>query len=95
MRPNRPSLSRINGITLLRVYQNPFEIDYTENAATNMMFNEFEISTLRNMTLNYKKYIALFCFFVCLFLLIFLYSYECTHTEQSTSYRLKNIVCKL
>jgi hypothetical protein len=55
------SYDPIDDDTTFEVYvssiQNPFEIDYTENAATNMMFNEFEISTLRNMTLNYKKYI--------------------------------------
>ena len=55
------SYDPIDNDTTFEVYvssiQNPFEIDYTENAATNMMFNEFEISTLRNMTLNYKKYI--------------------------------------
>ena len=36
---------------------NPFEIDYTINAETNMMFNEFQVSPLRNMKLEYKKYI--------------------------------------
>jgi len=55
------SYDPIDNDTTFEVYvssiQNPFEIDYTENAATNMMFNEFEISPLRNMTLNYKKYI--------------------------------------
>ena len=37
--------------------QNPFELDYSENADTNMMFSEFEVSPLRNMKLNYKKYV--------------------------------------
>ena len=37
--------------------QNPFEIDYTDSAETNMMFNELPVSELRNMKLNYKKYV--------------------------------------
>lgn len=37
--------------------QNPFELDYSENAETNMMFNELPTSPLRNMKLNYKKYV--------------------------------------
>ena len=36
--------------------RNPFDIDYTVNAETNMMFNEMEVSSLRNMKLEYKKY---------------------------------------
>lgn len=37
--------------------QNPFELDYSENAETNMMFNELPTSPIRNMKLNYKKYV--------------------------------------
>jgi len=47
--------------TTLEIYissiSNPFEIDYTVNAETNMMFNEFQVSPLRNMKLEYKKYV--------------------------------------
>jgi hypothetical protein len=55
------SYDPIENDTTFEIYvesiQNPFEIDYTENAETNMMFNEFEVSQLRNMKLNYKKYV--------------------------------------
>ena len=37
--------------------QNPFEIDFSINSETNMMFNEIPVSPLRNMKLNYKKYV--------------------------------------
>ena len=47
--------------TTLEIYlssiQNPFEIDFTQNAETNMMFYEMPVSPLRNMKLEYKKYI--------------------------------------
>jgi len=47
--------------TTLEIYltsiQNPFEIDYSQNAETNMMFYEMPVSTLRNMKLEYKKYV--------------------------------------
>lgn len=55
------SYDPIENDTTFEVYissiQNPFGIDYTENAETNLQFNEFEVSPLRNMKLNYKKYI--------------------------------------
>ena len=41
---------------LISSIRNPFDIDYTVNAETNMMFNEMEVSSLRNMKLEYKKY---------------------------------------
>ena len=41
---------------LLTSIRNPFDIDFTVNAETNSMFNEMEVSPLRNMKLNYKKY---------------------------------------
>lgn len=37
--------------------RNPFEIDFSINAETNMMFNENQVSPLRNMKVEYKKYI--------------------------------------
>ena len=37
--------------------QNPFELDYSDNAETNLLFNEFQVSPLRNMKVNYKKYV--------------------------------------
>lgn len=37
--------------------QNPFEIDFSVNSVTNMMFNELPVSPLRNLTLEYKKYV--------------------------------------
>ena len=37
--------------------QNQFGIDFSENAETNMLFNEQPVSPLRNMKLNYKKYV--------------------------------------
>ena len=37
--------------------QNPFGIDFSENSETNMLFNEQPVSPLRNMKLNYKKYV--------------------------------------
>lgn len=37
--------------------QNPFEIDFSVNSETNMMFNEIPVSPLRDMKLNYKKYV--------------------------------------
>ena len=37
--------------------RNPFEIDFSINAEINMMFNENEVSPLRNMKLEYKKYV--------------------------------------
>ena len=47
--------------TTLEIYltsiQNPFEIDYSQNAETNMMFYEMPVSPLRNMKLEYKKYV--------------------------------------
>lgn len=47
--------------TTLEIYltsiQNPFEIDYSQNAETNMMFYEMPVSPLRNMRLEYKKYV--------------------------------------
>ena len=55
------SYDPVENDTTFEVYltsiQNPFEIDYSENADTNMMFSEFEVSPLRNMKLNYKKYV--------------------------------------
>jgi hypothetical protein len=36
--------------------RNPFDIDYSVNAETNALFNEMEVSPLRNMKLQYKKY---------------------------------------
>jgi len=42
---------------LITSIRNPFDIDYTVNAETNMLFNEMEISILRNMKLEYKKYV--------------------------------------
>ena len=41
---------------LLSSIRNPFDIDFTVNADTNSMFTEMEVSPLRNMKLNYKKY---------------------------------------
>ena len=53
------SYDSVENDTTFEVYissiQNPFEIDYSENAETNMMFNELPVSPLRNMKLNYKK----------------------------------------
>lgn len=47
--------------TTLEIYlssiQNPFEIDFTINSETNMMFYEIPVSPLRNMKLEYKKYV--------------------------------------
>jgi len=47
--------------TTLEIYlssiQNPFEIDYSETAETNMMFYELPVSPLRNMKIEYKKYV--------------------------------------
>jgi hypothetical protein len=37
--------------------QNPFEIDYSINSDTNMRFNEMDVSPLRNMTREFKKYV--------------------------------------
>ena len=37
--------------------QNPFELDYSDNAETNLLFNEFQVPPLRNMKVNYKKYV--------------------------------------
>jgi hypothetical protein len=55
------SYDSVENDTTFEVYissiQNPFEIDYSENAETNMMFNELPVSPLRNMKLNYKKYV--------------------------------------
>jgi hypothetical protein len=42
---------------LLSSIRNPFDIDYSQNAETNMRFSENEVSILRNMKLEYKKYI--------------------------------------
>jgi hypothetical protein len=36
---------------------NPFGIDFSINSDTNMRFNEMEVSPLRNMTREYRKYI--------------------------------------
>lgn len=36
---------------------NPFGIDFSINSDTNMRFNEMEVSPLRNMTREYKKYV--------------------------------------
>jgi hypothetical protein len=41
----------------LESIQNPFELDYSESAETNMLFNEMQVSPLRNMKLFYKKYV--------------------------------------
>jgi hypothetical protein len=35
---------------------NPFEVDYTVNSTRNIATKEFEVSYLRNMTLEYSKY---------------------------------------
>ena len=47
--------------TTLELYlssiQNPFEIDFSINAETNMRFYEMPVSPLRNMKLEYKKYV--------------------------------------
>jgi hypothetical protein len=55
------SYDSVENDTTFEVYldsiQNPFEIDFSENAETNMMFNEFPVSPLRNMKLEYKKYV--------------------------------------
>ena len=55
------SYDPVENDTIFEIYltsiQNPFELDYSENADTNMMFSEFEVSPLRNMKLNYKKYV--------------------------------------
>ena len=55
------SYDSVENDTTFEIYltsiQNPFELDYSENADTNMMFSEFEVSPLRNMKLNYKKYV--------------------------------------
>ena len=55
------SYDKVADDTTLEIYissiLNPFEIDYTINAETNMMFNELQVSPLRNMKLEYKKYI--------------------------------------
>ena len=55
------SYDSVENDTTFEVYlesiQNPFELDYSENAETNMMFNELPTSPLRNMKLNYKKYV--------------------------------------
>ena len=37
--------------------RNPFDIDYTESATRNFLLRENEVSVLRNMTENYKKYV--------------------------------------
>jgi len=42
---------------ILSSIRNPFDIDYSQNAETNMMFSENAVSPLRNMKLEYKKYI--------------------------------------
>lgn len=36
---------------------NPFGIDFSINSDTNMRFNEMEVSPLRNMTREYRKYV--------------------------------------
>ena len=41
----------------LESIQNPFELDYSDSAETNMLFNEMTVSPLRNMKLFYKKYV--------------------------------------
>jgi hypothetical protein len=41
----------------LESIQNPFELDYSDSAETNMLFNEMQVSPLRNMKLFYKKYV--------------------------------------
>jgi len=42
---------------LLTSIRNPFDIDFTEKADINMMYGENQVSPLRNMKLEYDKYI--------------------------------------
>jgi hypothetical protein len=42
---------------LLSSIRNPFDIDFSQNAETNRRFSENEVSILRNMKLEFKKYI--------------------------------------
>jgi len=55
------SYDSVENDTTFEVYlssiQNPFELDYSINSEVNMMFNEMEVSPLRNMKLQYKKYV--------------------------------------
>ncbi len=55
------SYDQVENDTVFEIYltsiNNPFEIDYSVNAETNMMFNEMTVSPLRNMKLEYKKYV--------------------------------------
>ncbi len=50
----------VDNETSLEIYissiRNPFDIDYSENAARNILLKEVEVSPLRDMTANFKKY---------------------------------------
>ncbi len=50
----------IDNETSLEIYissiRNPFDIDFSENAARNILLKEVEVSPLRDMTANFKKY---------------------------------------
>jgi hypothetical protein len=50
----------VDNETSLEIYissiRNPFDIDFSENAARNILLKEVEVSPLRDMTANFKKY---------------------------------------